>query len=268
MRQEFDLKKTLKEFLDVGSLKELPFYKQSKDVNNNCQFFEFLNQKYSILQKQFANSFQELNEIITQKAYRKEYSKGGTTIHRGFYSPSFLDLVVRGCNRGRLLNRAPKSNAYDYEYIFDNDNNLICSKKYSNEFGRNFEIIAIELLVYEKDKVLSFTFEPQNEYTLYFISECQYKNGRLLKYESALCNEGQDCTEINVEISEYADNLLKSVYWYRYAPSIKLLDQNKFVFFRDESGCLSTYTVERIGMFDRNDSNNSKESYKVNVKRK
>lgn len=34
------------------------------------------------------NSFQELRDSIVTNEYRREYSKGGLTIHRGFYSPS------------------------------------------------------------------------------------------------------------------------------------------------------------------------------------
>ncbi|HOJ48093.1 MAG TPA: hypothetical protein PLD48_04370 [Bacillota bacterium] len=76
---------------------------------------------------------------------------------------------------------------YDYEYIFDDKGNLICSKKYSNKFDGVFSVIAIELLVYEQNRVLSFVFEPYNNHALTFISECQYKNERLSRYESAIC---------------------------------------------------------------------------------
>ncbi len=218
------------------------------------------------MQKQYADSFQELQAFVDLNAYRKEYSKGGVTLHRGYYSPSSLDLVVGGCNRGKLIKGLPKNNSYDYEYIFDGKDNLICTKKYSDEFESVFRCIAIEFLVYEQNRVLSFTFDLLNNYTeLSFISECQYNDDILLRYESALCYEGNDCIEINVEIPEYADHLLKSVCSYRYNPFNKMLDQNKFVFFRDMDGYLSTYTIEQL---DKQDASHDTKLYKVNVKRK
>ncbi|MDD4474431.1 MAG: hypothetical protein PHV95_01395 [Eubacteriales bacterium] len=231
-----------------------------------------MNQKYAQLQKKYADSFQELNASIASKAYKWKYSKGGATLHRGFYSPSSLDLVIGGCDRGRLLKSKPKSNTYDYEYIFDDKGNIICSKKYSDEFDGVFSVIAVELFVYKKNIVLSFEFEPYHNHALTFISECKYENGRLARYESAICGlnyDGKSCTEINIETFEYADDWLKSVYWYRYTPSIQLLDQNKFIFTRDEEGYLSTYTVERLGgCAQKNDFYQNSESFKVIVKRK
>jgi len=35
-----------------------------------------------------------------------------------------------------------------------------------------------------------------------------------------------------------SSNSLKSINWYRYTPSIQLLDQYKFIFSRDEEGYL------------------------------
>lgn len=60
--------------------------------------------------------------------------------------------------------------------------------------------------------------------------------------------------------------MLKSFCWYRYVPSIKLLDQYRYEFFRDENECLSTYTVEPIGAnkVDKTEP----DVYKVRVKRK
>lgn len=262
----------MREEIGLDELKEALAYNQSEKNLRNCESFENLNQKYILLQEQYANSFQELNASIDSKAYRKEYSKGGATLHRGFYSPSSLDLVVGGCNRGKILKGTPKNNTYDYEYIFDDKGILICSKKYSDEFDGVFSIIAIELFVYEQNRVLSFVFEPYHNHALSFISECQYKNERLVRYESAICElhyGGKGCTEINVEIFEYVDDLLRSIFWYRYTPSIKQLDENKFIFFRDAEGYLSTYTVEQLGGYAQNNNfSHSSDYYRVKAKRK
>ena len=124
MREEFDIQKSFRELSEIGVFKELFSYNQSEENKKRCESFEFLNQKYILLQKQYVKSFQELFANVDDKAYRKEYAKGGATIHRGFYSPSSLDLVVGGCHRGKLFKRIPKNGEYDYEYIFDDQGNL------------------------------------------------------------------------------------------------------------------------------------------------
>lgn len=255
-----------------NGFKELPYYNKAKENRTNCEPFERLNQRFVSLQKEYADSFESLHKDIESKVCRREYSKGGETIHRGFYSPSSLDLVVSGNSRGRLLKSVPESNRYDYEYLFDDNGRMICSKAYSDEFDGFFRAIAVELFIYEPNRSLAFTYNPCHDYILSFISECQYENGVLNGYATAICNsinEENDCIEINVEEFEYAEHLLRSVCWSRYVPSIPLLEQNKFVFSRDEEGYLSTYTVEPLdGSIPKEDASHRFESYRVKVRRK
>ena len=270
--KKFNNEELIKGIFEIDCVKEVLEYNQIKENLSNCEPFEQLNQKYILLQKRYADSFQKLNKDIESKIYRREYSKGGATLHRGFYSPSSSDLVVGNCSRGRLLKKPPKDNSYDYEYLFDEQDNLICVQKYSDEFDGVFSVIAIELLIYEQDKVLSLEFDSIQNRGPTFMSECQYENGKLMKYESVLCElyyGGKSCTEINVETFEYADDLLKSFCWYRYSPVIQLLDQYKYTFGRDEEGYLSTYTVEQLGGYEPETNLNEKpETYKVRAKRK
>lgn len=217
----------------------------------DCKFFEQLNQKYISLQKHYANAFYELSEGIESKVYRREYAKGGEGFHRGVYSPSNLDLVVGGVNRGRLLKRPPKENNYNYEYLFDAQGNLICVYDYGN-FDGIYKLVTTELFFRKTDLVLSLVYDSDEYHGLSFMSECQYENGRLARYENVVCDlyiGGEGCTEISVEIPEYVDDNLQSLHWYRYTHSLQLLDHDKFTFSRDEDGNLSTYTAEHIGGF-------------------
>lgn len=271
MREEFELEKLTREISETDELKEVFDYNQSEENLKNCKPFEQINQKYILLQKRYANSFHELNKDIESKIYRRRYAKGGEGFHRGVYSPSVMDLVVRNCNRGRMLKRLPKDNNYNYEYLFDAQDNLICVYGYSNFEGVS-QLVTTELFVHQQNTILSLVFNSNEDYGLSLMSECQYENGRLMRYENVLCElyyGGNGCTEINVEIHEYVDDLLQSFYWYRYTPSIQLLDHEKFTFTRDKEGYLSTYTVEQIGGFRPKTSFDCEQAiYKVRVKRK
>ena len=127
--------------------------------------FENLKQKYIILQKKYADSFNVLKENIERNVCRREYAKGGEFLHRGFYSPSCLDLVV-GVKRGRLLKKIPKDNKYTYEYLFDASNKLICVYKNEDFGGRQLKVV--EYLIYNDESVLGLLFDSAELPTLHF----------------------------------------------------------------------------------------------------
>lgn len=218
---------------------------ESFNKTQNALHFEQLNQKYVSLCEKYKGSFEKLNEEVSAKAYRYEYSVGGLSLHRGFYSPSSLDLTVKGLSRGRLLKKQPKSGKFDYEYAFDDQNRLICVKCMGYKSSAK-----IEFLLYENNRVLSFVYDLGNDFNrLSLISECQYNNNKLIRYESALCIPSETkykCAEINVEETNYENGLMKSVLWSSFSPRMKLLSQIFYVFERDESGCLATYTSEEL----------------------
>lgn len=238
---------------------------KSEEFLKRCKPFEQLKGKYLLLYEKYACLYEELVENIEDKACSRKYSKGGLTIHRGYYSPSFMDLVVSGCNRGHLLKKVPPSNKYDYEYIFNDKNQLICVKKMQEPM----KIASVELFVYESTRIVSLVYEGVLEYNLTTISECQYENDMISRYELALCGYDVDCNkaiccEIDVEVPVYDDRYLHSILWSRYMPSMHLLNQEKYTFSRDAKGMLSTYTVESIDGFNMNgDVSNGKRSYKV-----
>ena len=250
------------------SFKELAQYNRSEENLRNCKPFEQINQKCISLIKQYSNSFDELRDDIDSKVSRREYSNGGEVMHRGFYSPSTLDLVVGGMSRGRLLKRPRKGVINNYEYLFDVHNNLICV--YTNSESK---LANTEFFIYNENKVLSFVFES-SEWgdTLSLISECHYESGRLIRYEVAnvIQTIGETrCDIINVEIPEYEDDLLQSFLWCRYIPDLQTLEQQKYTLSRDEEGYLSTYTIKNLSGFKAKASSDLEQmTYKVRVRRK
>ena len=223
------------------------FHDYSPENIKRCKPFEVMNQKFVNLRLKYSTSFDAMFKNMKQNVFRHEYAKGGQSLHRGFYSPSAQDMVVSGCNRGKLLKRQPKNNNYDYEYLFDKNDKLICSKTYSDFFGP-FEVVEIELFEYKPDNVFSFYFNTKWDNILIGITECQYENGVLTEYATAkfYFYESSSCDEMEVERFFYENNLMKSFCHYIYTPSLPLLTQNKYVFTRDEEGYFSRYTIYPI----------------------
>ena len=256
---EFEPEKWTKYLFKMDELKEVKAYWDSEENLKNCEPFEQLNQKFISLHKKYNGSFNELYKDVESMACRREYAKGGIGLHRGFYSPSLMDLVVGGVNRGRLLKKPPKNGKDIYEYLFDAEDRLICVNFYQDYNGTQ-KTPPPELFLYEDNKVLSFDFSytDWNGYEITAISECQHENGELMRYEIAYCNllgvdeydsYNKNCDRIQVEIFKYVDDLMKSFCWYEYLPSVHSLRQEKFTFSRDEEGYLSTYKMEQLGGF-------------------
>ncbi|MBS3972342.1 MAG: hypothetical protein KGZ84_04965 [Erysipelotrichia bacterium] len=254
----------------LNNMQRIDEYLKSDENSKRCEPFDQLKIKYVALHKLYANSFHELNKDLESKVIKREYAKGGEVLHRGFYSPSTLDLIVGNYNRGKLLKRISNNTKYNYEYLFDAQNSLICV--YSYYIVEDvFKLISTELFVRNQNKVLSLVFST-DDYSLSFISECQFENGKLISYETALCellDSEVYCSEINVETYEYVDDLMKSMCWTRYSPSIKLLTQERYIFSRDTDGFLSTYKVEHIeGFMPKMKELQSRQIYNVRVKRR
>jgi len=219
--------------------KQLDIYYRSKENAERIEPFVQMEKKYSLLAKQYPDAFKELYAQVMQAAHHREYAKGGEYLHRGFYSPSSLHIITGGVTRGRLLKRPPREKNYDYEYIFDEKGNLICSKVQ----GRT------EILIHKENYVLGVEFNPRYVWDIERISECWYEDTKLVKYVCALpdcSSEKALCTEVNVETFEYANDLLEKVHWYRFAPTIKSLTHNEITLFRDEAGNLKEYSVEEL----------------------
>ena len=107
--------------------KKLKAFENSEDNRKRIKDFIEIGLKYIELKKKYCCAFEELMENTECNVVYKKYSKGGDCIHRGALSPSNLDMVVGGCNRGALLKRFPRGK-FSYEYIFDKNDLPICSK--------------------------------------------------------------------------------------------------------------------------------------------
>jgi len=259
----------IEEIFELDSFKELNEYRKSEENLKRCQPFEDLNEKYILLQEKYANSFDDLHKDIEIRTHRREYSKGGTTLHRGFYSPSLTDLVTIGSSRGKLLKRPPKESNFNYEYLFDEQNNLLCVYKYYDDYERNVPH-ETELFVRLDNKVLGLEFNSVRG--LNVISECRYENKKLANYEMALCELHSlgkaGCTQIEVETREYKNDLLQVFCWYRYSPSIRLLTNEKYTFLRDEEGNLSAFTINDLGGYRPEGSCDDQTEYPLTKKAK
>ena len=206
-----------------------------------------LEQKYIALRKRYGDLFDELQSAVLKKVCYHQYATGGQTIHRGFYSPSALDIITGGCNRGRVLKRLPKEGKYDYEYLQDINGRILCCKRYETKSKEKRFLAEVEILLYQDNCVIGLTFLPDADFLLISASECKYENTKIVRYEHVLFNgicPAEGCTEINVEVFDYSDELLKTIDWYRYTPSIKLLTECEISLYRDQDGNLQEYVVK------------------------
>jgi len=215
-------------------------------------YFELLDQRYVALIKQYSNQYSELYKDIEAKTFRREYAKGGEQIHRGYYSPTMLDLVDPNYKRGQLLKRPNKNSRYNYEYLFDTQDNLICVHAFIND-GQIRLLTDTELLIYETDSVIGLFYNtPQSFFRplLYSVSECRYADNQLIEYVKADLFLGQEtiqCITVDVEEPEYIDNQLQELRYYRYYPALNSLETHRYVFQRDAEDNLSTFTHEKSG---------------------
>ena len=249
---------------------------------------------YLDLREKYALSFDELLKTAERRVLRKEYAKGGETVHRGFYFPGYATLFVGGMNRGRLLKRAPKDNRYNYEYWFDAEGKMICAFKYAKNL--NFRLVEVEFLIYQNDEVMSVIFEKvqNNTYWLHGISNCYFSDNRLSRYElvwfcvtetesahtemieteswetliKSHCLQVK-CSHVRVEECVRENGLMKDLHWFCYYPDFKSLNHQLIQFNRSQEGFLTSYTIKQISGFNRFPfSENESQVYEVLEKRK
>ena len=257
--KEFDADKLSDEFMSIDAFRDMKAYLQSEENQREIQPFEALNQEFVSLHAQYKNSFEDMHRDAEQKAFRREYASGCMGLHRGYYSPSHTDSIAQGVSRGHLLKR--KGSRYAYEYVFDADDNLICVYGYGYH-NKSRVPVTTELFVRKKDIVQSFVFERDlNGWkNLDYISECRYKDGKIMEYRIAFCGlidsessakRGKQCAEVDVEAYDYEGDAIKTFRWYRYLTSSKMLSADKFTFTRDESGKVLSFNSESIDGYQK-----------------
>ena len=75
MREKFDQQIYLKELSEIDGPKDIFYYNHSEENEMNCKYFELSNQKYILLQKQYANSFQELYSVLMTRHIERNIQK-------------------------------------------------------------------------------------------------------------------------------------------------------------------------------------------------
>ena len=204
-------------------------------------------------------------EAASMDAVRRKYAKGGENIHRGYYSPSSLDLVVGGCDRGRLLKTAsPKS--YTYEYLFDAEGRLLCVNQEEESSG-------VELLSWEGDTETGFTYGASfGGMALRTVCKTVRKDGSVLRFECAALadvNGRFRCTELSTETSEYdAQGQMTALLHQHYIPMTRLLTQHQYTFTRDGEGYLSQFSLKELGVIAAQKQRRETQWFPVLAKRK
>lgn len=208
--------------------------------NSNIQIdIEKLNQFKVIISDlvSFRNQYEEklpqLRIEVEKEIVKVEYSKGGETIHRGYYCPSpVLDLIVGGLKRGKLFKRKPDFGRYSYEYGYDTNNKLIRVRGV-NEFTTPDSRYDEEYLVYENDIVYGVEFDNMGDVDA--VSRCTFENGNIVKYERSVCSLPQ-YADLYLEEYVYENNMLSEVRTFEVTPRIELYEEQKYKVELDEDG--------------------------------
>jgi hypothetical protein len=211
-----------------------------RSKNSNIQIdSEKLNQFKVIISDlvSFRNKYEEklpqLRIEAEKEIVKVEYSKGGETIHRGYYCPSpVLDLIVGGLKRGKLFKRKPDFGRYSYEYGYDTNNRLIRVRGV-NEFTTPDSNYNEEYLIYENDLVYGFEFDNMGE--IVAVSRCTFENENIVKYEYSVCRLPQ-YADLYMEEYSYGNNLFSEVRTFKVTPQFELYNEIKYKVEQDEDG--------------------------------
>lgn len=248
------LKDCHKTFLDKTSMTEEEYERQCVPYLEEAYAF-------SDIIKAEKDRKQELEKLLIANSVREEKSKGGETIHRGYYCPSLIqDIVIGNCKRGSLCKaNNPKAT---YTHYFDSNNKHIATRK------QDGSIVSTEYILYNDNKSLGIMFDACDQ--LETIAECEYdENGRILKYVLALCDTENDAvTEFYKELYTYSEqNIIVETSNLNCNISPVLLSFNKYSF-QVESELLKNYTIE---VFDNEDISNqplNTRFFSIRIKRK
>ncbi|MEK4759853.1 hypothetical protein MHH85_06285 [Viridibacillus sp. FSL E2-0187] len=195
-----------------------------KKKNENVYSIEFKRYEDIIANhKELAHFYRKeiasLENTITKDIDSVIYTKGGETMfHRGYYCPSLVfTYVVGGTKRGKILKRFSKK--YSFKYGFNKLGKLIYVQ-HNNEFGTQFQ----EFLIHDSDIEIGITVQRNG--SISDISRCEYKDGKLLRYErSQLGMQLGTSKELYMEEYNYVDNQLNDVEIFHYIHSINLCNR-------------------------------------------
>lgn len=197
------------------------------------------------IKQNYADQLSELRTAAEEKIVRFEYSKGGETIHRGYYCPSpVLDLIIGGMKRGRLFKKKkPEFGNYSYEYGFDMEGRLLRVKGV-NEFTTPDSRFNEEYLIYIGDVVYGLEFDNLGE--LGVMSKTIYDNGKLMKYERSLCGV-EKFADLHYEEYTYDNNRLSEVdFFFNISPQLELYEEDRLRVEHDQDGNIIRLISDKI----------------------
>lgn len=180
----------------------------------------------------YANKRSQLRSKAEKEIVRLEYSKGGETIHRGYFCPSpVFDLIVGGAKRGRLYKRKPAPGKYTYEYGFDKDDKLIRCKGLNEEY-----------LIYNEAMDIVYGVGFHNTGEINEVSKCSYDNGNMIRYERSLCWL-EEFADLHHEEYIYENNRLTEVtMFYNVQPSMGFYSECRYLVEQIEGGKITRLT--------------------------
>jgi hypothetical protein len=146
--------------------------------------------------------------------------------------------------------------SYDYLYCFDSQDHLICARNcVDDKFGKKLSIS--EYILYIDGLEIGIKYHTFSDDLCFIeqISECRYKDGRLVEYllanilpvVSGATISGLECTEISYEkyhfLADRLQSCFESKYYSDYNGKRFIASENIYYFIYDETGEISKYKV-------------------------
>ncbi len=207
------------------------------------------------------SQFKKMKKETLANVVRTELAVGGMTISRGFYCPSpIIDIVVGGCNRGKVLKRVTKRSKPSYEYGFDKDDRLILVRDPSGEI--------MEFIEYSENHSIGYGFTLEyEELVLEKIIECFYNDkGQIIRCVEAFGSYNH-YEETHFEQYEYDENGLNMAYM--ASNQFGFFDLQYYIFNHNDEGYLSDYlSLSAKDHSNIKNLNLEEYTYKVYLKRK
>jgi uncharacterized protein YlzI (FlbEa/FlbD family) len=150
---------------------------------NYMSIYDSKTLEYAAIFKDYSLLFDELYSGVSMHEKFRLYSIGGTGFHRGYYCPNpAIEKLISNEKRGRLISNV--NNNYDYAYIFDVNNQLICVESFFGHVTRT-NPSSIEF-IFRFDQVelgVSFLINTDGSTIgIIALSQCTYKNNKLVDY--------------------------------------------------------------------------------------
>lgn len=197
---------------------------------------------YDCYSKQLLHSL----KMAEKNVVRKEFSRGGECLHRGFYCPSpVLDIVIGGCKRGKRIKNPKK--VPDYEYWFDSDDKLILVRTPNIPDGCDSSAIGYELIYNHDGFTESVIFQIDADKTVRIsgLTRCNYQNGRIESYDFIeVSGNPFVCYDIRNELFFYENGILTSSVLQGYNFTAEMMGKRKYFYNYNSDGKMVSYTVE------------------------